>query len=156
MTEPSDSYQRPTLWQTALPHLVLLAMAIGIIAISFAMRVGDADSESVYLPWMDTPLPPSCSARLTLGISCPGCGLTRSFIAISHGQLQRAWNLNAASFLIYSFVLVQIPWHLFQINRIRKNVPTVRSLWIYFPLIACAVALVLQWIVRMSMGIRVV
>ena len=156
MTEPSDSYQRPTRRQTALPHLVLLAMAIGIIAISFAMRVGGANSESVYLPWMDTPLPPSCSARLALGISCPGCGLTRSFIAISHGQFQRAWNLNAASFLIYSFVLVQIPWHLFQISRLRKNVPTIRSLWIYIPLVTCAVAIVLQWLVRMSMGIMMV
>jgi len=87
------------------------------------------------------------------GISCPGCGLTRSFIAISHGNFSRAWKTNPASFLLYSFVLIQIPWHLFQLSRVRRKMPRVQTLWIYVPIVTCAVALLLQWIIRTSMGI---
>ena len=156
MSPLTESYQRPSAWQSLLPHLVFLVMATVIITLSFSMRNGAESSGSVYLPWSDMPLPQACSSRMTLGISCPGCGMTRSFIAISHGEFQRAWNFNAASFLVYSFVLVQIPWQLFQIFRIRMGLPKIYSLWIFLPMILCALAMVAQWTVRMSMGIRVV
>ena len=143
----SDSHQRPTAWQASLPHLICLGIATGIITLSFSMRIGSEPSDSVYQPWSNQPLPQSCSSRMMFGISCPGCGLTRSFIAISHGKFQRAWNFNAASFLVYSFVFAQIPWQLFQIFRIRMDLPKIHNLWIYLPLIAIAVALVMQWVI---------
>ncbi len=35
------------------------------------------------------------------GRRCPGCGMTRAFCCILHGQLARAWAWNPASFLLF-------------------------------------------------------
>ena len=159
MTSPSESYSPPTVWQLLLPHLFFLCAAVVIVLLSFSMRTGGqskslrGSSEFVYLPWSNTPLPQSCGSRMTFGISCPGCGLTRSFIAISHGKFKQAWNTNAASFLVYGFVWMQVPWRAFQISRIRKNLPEIRTLWSYLPMVICAIALIVQWLIRMSSGV---
>jgi len=39
-------------------------------------------------------------------ITCPFCGMTRGFIAISHGEIAEAISLNPASPLIYTTFLV--------------------------------------------------
>ncbi len=43
----------------------------------------------------------TCAFHALTGLSCPGCGLTRAFCAISHGQFRDAWDLHPFSFLIY-------------------------------------------------------
>jgi len=101
-------------------------------------------------------MPETCSAKLLIGISCPGCGLTRSFIAISNGQFEKAWSLNPASFLVYAFIGVQIPWQGFQLYRIRSGRREVQAVWIYVPVIICSSVLMVQWIVRLCMGITTV
>ena len=126
-------------------------MATAIMFLSFAMN-SDGGSR-VSLPGFDSPLPEMCGSKAYLGLSCPGCGLTRSFIAISHGQFSRAWNLNPASLFVYIFVAIQIPWQVFQLWRIRCDKPIVDSLWVFVPLIVCAIALFAQWVVKLSSGI---
>ncbi len=128
-------------------HVVLLAVAIAVLAMSFVMRsVGE---ELVYLPGSYIPLPPSCASRQLFGIDCPGCGLTRSFIAISSGQWQRAWHFNPGSFFVYLFVLGQIPWRGYQIWRILTNRFPVFSIWLFVPLGIAAGCLLLQWILKL-------
>lgn len=39
--------------------------------------------------------PAVCAVRTTTGVSCPGCGLTRSFVATADGDLERAFQLHA-------------------------------------------------------------
>lgn len=57
-------------------------------------------------------LPPSglgvstCAFRNTFGISCPGCGLTRSFAAISHGQPADALRAHPLGAVIYAGMAV--------------------------------------------------
>lgn len=41
---------------------------------------------------------PLCSIQLLLHISCPGCGLTRAFVAMSHGHLLDALRWNSLVF----------------------------------------------------------
>lgn len=36
------------------------------------------------------PLGAACLSHTLLGVDCPLCGMTRSFVAIAHGQLDRA------------------------------------------------------------------
>ena len=128
-------------------HLALLIAAVSVILLSFLMRsVGES---LVFLPWSSLPMPESCAAKQLFGISCPGCGLTRAFIAISHGNWDRAWFFNPASFLVYLFVIVQIPWRCFQMWRIAINRYPVFSVWLFLPLAVVAAGLILQWIVKL-------
>lgn len=125
-------------------HKIFFAMAAVVLLMSVLMR-SEGDS-AVYLPGFSSPMPDSCTSRRLLGIDCPGCGMTRAFISISHGQVARAWQLNPASIVVYLFVAVQIPWHAIQIWRLRNHRRPIQWNWVYLTPIAVVVALMISWV----------
>ncbi len=48
---------------------------------------------------------PLCLFKFLTQLDCPGCGLVRSFISISHGHLLQAVRYNAMGPLLYLFFL---------------------------------------------------
>ena len=90
-------------------------------------------------------MPEMCSSRRLMGIDCPGCGMTRAFISISRGDFARAWQLNHASFFVYFFVAIQIPWHAFQIWRLKRNKRPIEWGLIYMTPVAVVVVLSINW-----------
>jgi hypothetical protein len=77
---------------------VLCASAL---AISFAFGPGS-------LPKVEL-----CLFHAATGLQCPGCGLTRAFCAISHGQFSLAWGLNPVSFHIYALAVLGLAYPYF-------------------------------------------
>jgi len=69
---------------------LIQVVAIFILAISIVFK---PDS----LPKIDI-----CLFHAVTGLQCPGCGMTRAFCAISHGQFAYAWRLNPLSFHLYA------------------------------------------------------
>ena len=128
-------------------HLIFLVAALTVIVLSFTMTL--IGPSLVYLPGSAVPLPESCTARLLFGIDCPGCGLTRAFISISNGEFANAWKFNPASFVVYLFVVVQLPWQSFQLSRILRGRPCVEEIWIYILPALVAILLLTQWLVRL-------
>ena len=125
-------------------HLLFIVIAAIILLMSILMRT---DGETaVFMPGFSSPLPDTCSSKQILGIDCPGCGMTRAFISISHGDFTRAWNLNRASFVVYLFVAAQIPWHGIQIWRLRRNLRPIDWNYIYMTPVAVVVVLSLNWV----------
>lgn len=47
---------------------------------------------------MDTPV--LCPFRLCTGYACPGCGLTRSALAVVRGDLETAWRYHPFVFVL--------------------------------------------------------
>lgn len=47
-----------------------------------------------------------CPFRAVTGLLCPGCGMTRAFCALGHGELRRAMHFNALSPLLYLSLIV--------------------------------------------------
>jgi len=90
----------------------------------------------------------SCVTKMYLGFDCPGCGMTRAFIRISSGQFAKALQLNSASFVVYLFFAIQIPWHAMQLFRIGKGIGPVDSWLTIVPALAMVVTLVVCWIWR--------
>ncbi len=78
-----------------------------VLALSFLLRPGAG--RSVLLPFVDIPLPESCYFYRLLGIDCPGCGLTRSFLHLSRGNLQIALQVNPLGIVLYTFLILQVP-----------------------------------------------
>ena len=130
-----------------LLHAIFFCMGVAVIGMSFLMK--STGQTSVYLPGASYSLPELCTAKRMFGVPCPGCGLTRSFVSLSHGQFSRAWGFNPASFLLYPFVFAQIPWNAMQIWMIRKRGYGVQVPYIYFLPIAIAIVLLLQWLIRL-------
>ncbi len=87
-------------------QLCLLALCIGAIAGSFLLERTD----SGRLALMGTVLPETCPVKVMLGLPCPGCGLTRSFAAMSAGEVMVAYGYNAMGPVIYVLCLLQLPY----------------------------------------------
>lgn len=128
-------------------HGIILVVSMGIILLSFILKTND--SNLVFLPCVATPLPESCFTKLYWGMDCPGCGMTRAMIRISHGEFRSAVALNQASPIVYLFFLLQIPWHALQLLRIRNGIGAVDSWWTIVPVIMVIVTLVTCWFRRM-------
>ncbi|HJV49192.1 MAG TPA: DUF2752 domain-containing protein [Geothrix sp.] len=54
----------------------------------------------------------TCAFHALTGLPCPGCGLTRAFVALAHGRLREAWTLHPFAFPLYAFCLAGLgaPW----------------------------------------------
>ena len=55
-----------------------------------------------------------CLFHRLSGFPCPGCGLSRAFCAISHGDWAAAWGFNPFGFLFYAWAGLAIPWAAWQ------------------------------------------
>lgn len=52
-----------------------------------------------------------CMFRRAFGIACPGCGLTRSFIELSHGHLTQAFRMHPLGPVMYAaFAFYMVKW----------------------------------------------
>ena len=126
-------------------HWLWLWMSVVVILLSLVLKSPADDQVTVT----GISLPAVCTSKRLLGIDCPGCGLTRSFICISHGNWQRAWYLNPASFFVYAFVLVQIPYRITQFIRLRMGREPISDRWNIWCLAIVGAILLAQWLVRL-------
>ena len=98
------------------------------------------------VPVLNKALPGTCSFRRFTGFPCPGCGLTRSFISIAHGQLVDAWRFNPAGIVFFAVVVFQIPYRVLQISRIRRGLAEHRLAADNWVLVGLVVIMLAQWI----------
>jgi hypothetical protein len=129
-----------------LLHWVLLALCVSALGLSLILRVDE--QQTVTLRLSGSPLPSICTFKRLLGVDCPGCGLTRSFISLAHGDVRSAWKFNPAGPLFFAIVLFQLPYRALQIWRLRRGLQELRLValdaWCLWLL---AAALMAQWIV---------
>jgi hypothetical protein len=87
--------------------------------------------------WSAFVLPPTCFARDALGIDCPGCGLTRSFVHLAHGDWSSSLKCHRIGWLLMLAVLLQIPYRIHALRNSDKALLSPRtSSWIGTGLIA--------------------
>jgi hypothetical protein len=132
----------------APPRWIILGVALGVVVLSLLLSLGSEPGE-VVVPLLNRPLPPLCTMKRVAGLDCPGCGMTRSFIAAAHGRWREAFRFNGAGPLWFAVIAGQIPYQAYQLSRIGRRLRPIDAGWwgqavIYFGL----AALILQWIVR--------
>jgi len=131
-------------------HWAMLTLCSMVIVASFVLRI--EGSTRVMLPCTNIALPGLCWFRRLLNIDCPGCGLTRSFISLSHGRLADAWFYNPAAPLLYALVVSQVPYHVAQLWRARGGLRAwqLGKAGTMIPLFIVG-ALFAQWLVRLCL-----
>ncbi|MFP6610907.1 MAG: DUF2752 domain-containing protein [Pirellulales bacterium] len=129
-------------------HALILSICSAVLTVAAVLNVDGG--VQVSMPVLGE-LPVFCLWRRALAADCPGCGLTRCFIALAHADVGQAWRLNPAGLLVFSIMLYQLPfrgvqlwrlWHgktEFQHSRLAVTV----LIW------AIIIALFAQWAVRL-------
>ncbi len=135
--------------QAISSHRVFLGLSIVALLLSAVLSVqGETD---VVVPILGRPLPEICLARWQFGVNCPGCGLTRSFISLAHGDVAGAWSFNPAGVLWFAAFLWQIPYRGYQLRRLSQGKPAlcVSRRLASTCYIALGAALIAQWVARL-------
>lgn len=119
-------------------RLVFVLACLLIICASFA-----------YSPWvMDGPI--LCPLRFTTGIPCPACGLTRSFCAVSQGELHRALEFHLFGPLLFAVCVCAGPFVLIELVRRRRFAWAHRFLFSYRIAACFAIILIAYHSVRLG------
>jgi hypothetical protein len=103
-------------WRQAARHAALPLLALLVTTAALLLEVPDAQHVSLA----GLPLPQTCVWRATLGFPCAGCGLTRSFVALVHGEWSRAVAFHPLGPALFALIWAQIPYrglHMWQAYR---------------------------------------
>lgn len=136
----------PALVNEARWHALLFAGATAIVCASVLLQL--SDQGRVVLPWVELSLPELCYWKRYFGTNCPGCGLTRSFVALGHGEWSAAWRFNSAGWLLFAAVVFQLPYRSVQwwaTSQGRQARPWPGLSWAAWALLPILLG---QWIVR--------
>lgn len=90
-------------------HIEMLCFSIAVLIGATVLQI--PDGHRVALPGLpQLPFPETCMSKAWFGVSCPGCGLTRSFICMIHGHWVDAVAYNRVGPILFLCTLIQIPY----------------------------------------------
>lgn len=81
-------------------EILFTALLLGVLLASVLL---DPGSEGLTVAGFE--LPAVCLWRKLFGFGCPGCGLTRSFVFVGHGELVQAFRMHRLGPLLYAVVV---------------------------------------------------
>jgi hypothetical protein len=102
-------------------HREMLVISSIVVALSFVLQVHDSQQVAMSgLPRL--PMPQLCMSKAWFGWECPGCGLTRSFILLAHGDWRGSFQMHRLGWLMALAVLLQFPYRIYALSR-NKSYP---------------------------------
>jgi hypothetical protein len=101
-------------------HVIFGLLAAAVLVASFCLQVTEDDRVSLRNA-SEAKLPPVCVSNTYLGIKCPGCGLTRSFVHLAHGDPLSSFRSHRLGWLVFALTLAQIPYRLHLLSRPGKS-----------------------------------
>jgi hypothetical protein len=138
-------------------HLWILGLALIALLGSFLLQPrGDTGLYLTAPVWgARLPLPDTCLSRTVLGISCPGCGLTRSFAAMARGEIVSALQLNPCGPLLFILCCLQIPYRVLAYLNVGLTTPWLQRIEKhgYFMTWCIVVGLIAAWIAGLAWGL---
>jgi len=104
-------------------QLWILVFCGAVVFWSFVLEPSPDGSLSFIVPGLgkEVLLPPICMSRGLLGITCPGCGLTRSFVAAAHGEFLSAIQMNPMGPVLFFLCCLQIPYRVIEYTGILRG-----------------------------------
>lgn len=95
-------------------HLCLLALAAAAVIGSCLLQTTPEGALRLTVPFSTTEFRVAevCTSRRVFGVSCPGCGLTRSFAATARGDYRAAFRCNPMGPILFVICLAQVPYRL--------------------------------------------
>jgi len=136
---PSDEHPAPL-----RRHWKILLICSAMLLLAVALRLNARGD--VLLPYTSgPPLPAACLTRQLLHMDCPGCGMTRSFIAMAHGQASLALAYHRLGPALFLYVLLQVPLQAHVLLTGRTELLVIRPRYATAVIWAFIIALWLNW-----------
>jgi hypothetical protein len=132
-------------WRRARPHATLPLLALAVTAAALVLEA--PDQEHVALAGLR--LPHTCVWRSTIGLPCAGCGLTRSFVALAHGEWSRAFAFHPLGPILFALIWAQVPYRALHMWQAYHGRPLWRPRCLLWIPLAFAVALLAIWLWRL-------
>ncbi len=133
-------------------HLWILGLAICAIVGSFALRPSEAGGLEFPIPGIAAtlPLPDTCMSRRIFGVPCPGCGLSRSFVAMSRADVAAALSLHPLGPCLYLLCWLQIPYRIGEYFGAGRYWPVWAQVnrWLHVIVWGVIIALLFAWAAR--------
>lgn len=133
-------------------HLWILALAVAAVAGSLLLvpSGGGTLDLTVPLTGLRISLPRTCISHRVFGVSCPGCGLTRSFVLTARGDLRGAWRANPVGPALFLVCLLQIPYRCIEYFGLVRSISWWKRINARLDLVTWSLvaALLVQWIVN--------
>jgi hypothetical protein len=124
----------------------LVVSAFGAALIAFLLP--PATGGALHLGGWE--LPGLCIFRGLFGIDCPGCGLTRSWVALAHGDLGASLSYHLLGPALFAFVLLQAMRQLVTLVVPRSCAAlAVPARWLDLSGVALAICLLPVWVLRL-------
>ena len=134
-------------------HRTVLVLCVAIAVVSVLLHVTDDRQGLAFGSRSAGPLPGMCLSRSIAHIDCPGCGITRSFVATAHGDLALAFALHRLGPPLFLLILLQIPLRAYAlIRRIARPIGPERLLGGRAMAIVIVAALLANWGVNLATG----
>lgn len=121
----SPSRDRADVTWTRRFHALLLAGSLLVPILGMSMTL--EPHGRVSLPGLEGyPLPTLCVSR-QLGFECATCGVTRSIIALMHGNWARSLQFHRFGWWIALLIVAQIPYRGYRILRPAARLPALEA-----------------------------
>lgn len=104
---------RPPLWLRWWASDAIIMGVCAIAVLTAFLLVPGAERVAV-LGWE---IPEVCAIKRFTGYPCPGCGLTRSWVYLAHGDWRTALSMNVLGPILFLTAVLQIPLRSYRIVR---------------------------------------
>ena len=129
-------------------HRAILVLSLVVVVVSLLLE--STSDGHMEIPLLGITMPGTCLWRLGTGFECPGCGLTRCFIAMAHADWAGALHFHPAGTALFVIVIAQLPYRGIQLRRLARGQSELRH-----PVLAVTAGLLLagflvQWLLKTS------
>ena len=121
----------------------MLGLSLVVVSLAFVMQTG-VDGRVHFVGLSRFPLPELCGSRLLYGVTCPGCGLTRSVIALADGDLAASLRYHRIGWLMALAILLQVPYRVYALRELKTGI--VERAWPKWFGILLIAALLINWL----------
>ena len=131
-------------------HKTYLVLALVFLILPAFLSFVPQDDRSVTLFSKD--LPSFCLTHSLFGVQCPGCGLTRSFVLLTHGRLREALGFHRVGPILYLYFLYQVFYRIYALRRLPGPLPKKLMLFQHYLALVIIGLLILNWTVGLFLG----
>ena len=131
-------------------HATFLVLFAALLVLPFLFHWDPSQPSSLSL-W-GCSLPPTCPSQALFGVTCPGCGVTRAFVALVHLDIQGSLRLHSLGVLLYLFLAARAilqAW-LLLVPEAASRVGIARLY--HCPAWLMVVLLLVNWVIRLGTG----